>query len=168
MKLSATLWCQSFVLTAKVTLHDFTFLKMGGLRWFVLIYFNYSLVHCADLKTGFLVDAFIFSVSRCSRHDLHRFWLPHDILEEVSFILHCQYWQIPAFEILDHLVVKCSTFGPHTCVSRSASSFSSTIIQQTWTIKITFIAVFILRYGLSAVSLNMLLSAVAIEVCLYF
>ena len=109
-----------------------------------------------------------FSVSRCSRNDLHRFWLPHDILEEVSFILHCQYWQIPAFEILDHLVVKCSTFGPHTCVSRSVSSFSSTIIQQTWTIKITFIAVFILRYGLSAVSLNMLLSAVAIEVCFYF
>ena len=36
------------------------------------------------------------------------------------------------------------------------------------TIKITFKAVFILRYGLSAVSLNMLLSAVAIEVCLYF
>ena len=61
VKLSATLWCQSFVLTAKVTLHDFTFLKMEGLRWFVLIYFNYSLVHCADLKIGFLVDAF-FSV----------------------------------------------------------------------------------------------------------
>ena len=36
------------------------------------------------------------------------------------------------------------------------------------TIKITFIAVFIPRYGLSAVSLNMLLSAVAIEVYLYF
>ena len=36
------------------------------------------------------------------------------------------------------------------------------------TIKITSIAVFIRRYGLSAVSLNMLLSAVAIEVCLYF
>ena len=36
------------------------------------------------------------------------------------------------------------------------------------TIKITFIAVFILRYGLSAVSLNMLLSAVAIEVSFYF
>ena len=122
------------VLSAKVTLHDFTFLKMEGLRWFVLIYFNYSLVHCADLKIGFLVDAFIFSVSRCSRHDLHRFWFPHDILEEVSFILHCQYWQTLAFEILDHLVVKCSTFGPHTCVSRSVSSFSSTNIQQTWSL----------------------------------
>ena len=134
VKLSATLWCQSLVLTAKVTLHDFTFLKMEGLRWFVLIYFNYSLVHCVDLKIGFLVDAFIFSVSRCSRHDLHWFWLPHDILEEVSFILHCQYWQIPALEILDHLVVKCSTFGPHTCVSRSVSSYSSTIIQQTWSL----------------------------------
>ena len=146
---------------------------MEGLRWFVLIYFNYSLVHCADLKIGFLVDAFLFSVPRCSCDDLHWFWLPHDILEEVSFILHCQYWQISAFEILDHLVVNCSTFGPHTCVSRSVSSFSSTIIQQTWslpmmTIKITFTAVFIRRYGLSAVSLNMLLSAVAIEVCFYF
>ena len=86
VKLSATLWCQSFVLTAKVTLHDFTFLKMEGLRWFILIYFNYSLVHFSDFKIGFLVDAFLFSVPRCSCYDLHRFWLPHDILEEVSFV----------------------------------------------------------------------------------
>ena len=27
---------------------------------------------------------FFPSVSRCPRHDLHRIWLPHDILEEVS------------------------------------------------------------------------------------
>ena len=105
VKLFATLWCQSFVLTAKVTLHDFTFLKMEGLRCFVLIYFNYSLAHCADLKIWFLVDAFIFSVSRCSRDDLHRLWLPHDFLEEVGFVPIYFTVNIDKYEHLRFLII---------------------------------------------------------------
>ena len=113
---------------------------------------------------GKFPDSFLFSVPRCARDDLHRLRISHDLPQEVtgSLLVHCCYtiflWEL---QHRTHLVGQLAKAPSNYFVYQTSVSL---IEYGRGGYRSAPKIIFIFRYGLSAVSLNMLLSAVAIEV----